>query len=378
MKKMRKLLCLLLSLALCLTLLSACGGGSSAPAETEAAETEAAAPAETEAAAAETEAAETEAAAPAAADGEVFNLRLATHYNTEHLGYAALERIKEKLETESGGRLQITLYPSSQLGDYTLTFQELMEGTIDLALIPVPSEYDSRLEMNFIPYLINGYDGMAASFGEGSYFFDNYTQILSELNIKLLGMYVEGLIGFGFAEYPENYQDVNADKKGLMVRAPAIEVYNLVTEDMGFSATTIPYADLYTSMQTGVCNGWIGGTPQLNYSDFRDVIKYYVPYNVFAENIGFFMSMDVYNTLPEDLQQLIVETFKGESENSFVTAKQGDEDALKAMEEYGIEILPLTDEELQAYRQHVIDTTWPKLGKNIGDDILQGLIEANQ
>ena len=317
-------------------------------------------------------AARTEAAA------EKYSLRLATHYNTEHLGYAALERIKEKLETESDGRLEITLYPSSQLGDYTLTFQELMEGTIDLALIPVPSEYDSRLEMNFIPYLINGYDGMGAAFGEGSYFFENYTKILGELNIKLLGMYVEGLIGFGFADYPENYQDVNADKKSLMVRAPAIEVYNLVTEDMGFSATTIAYADLYTAMQTGVCNGWIGGTPQLNYSDFRDVIKYYVPYNVFAENIGFFMSQDVYETLPEDLQELIVTTFRGESENSFQTAKQGDEDALKAMEEYGIEILPLTDEEFQAYRQHVIDVTWPKLGKNIGDDILQGLIEANQ
>ena len=113
-----------------------------------------------------------------AADGKKYSLRLATHYNTEHLGYAALERIKEKLETESEGRLEITLYPSSQLGDYTLTFEELMEGTIDLGLIPVPSEYDSRLEMNFIPYLINGYDGMGDAFGEGSYFFENYTKIL--------------------------------------------------------------------------------------------------------------------------------------------------------------------------------------------------------
>lgn len=343
---MKKLLSILLVSALCLSLLAGCGGDSS------------------------TESAGTE-------DGETYQLRLATHYNQEHLGYAALERIKEKLETESGGRLEVTLYPSSQLGDYTLTFQELMEGTVDLALIPVPSEYDSRLEMNFIPYLINGYESLESAFGQDSYFFENYTQILGDLDIKLLGMYVEGLIGLGFATMPENYNDVNADKKGLMVRAPAIEVYNLVTEDMGFSATTIPYADLYTAMQTGVCNGWIGGTPQLNYSDFRDVIKYYVPYNVFAENIGFFMSQKIYDTLPEDLQQLIVDTFMEESVNSFATAEQGDKDALQAMEEYGIEILPLTDEELQAYREHVIEVTWPKLSDNIGEDILQGLIDAN-
>ena len=255
---MKKALSLILALAMSASLLAGCGGNDSEP------------------------------AAEGGAEGEVYELRIATHYNQEHLGYAALQRIEEKLEAESEGRLDVTLYPSSQLGDYTLTFQELSEGTVDIALIPIPSEYDSRLEMNFIPYLFNGYDGLQAGFGEGSYFFEKYTEIMGDLNIKLLGMYVEGMIGFGFVPEPVGYNDVTVDK-GLMVRAPAIEVYNLVTEDMGYSATTIAYADLYTAMQTGVCDGWIGGTPQLNYSDFRDVIKYYVPYNVFAENIGFFM-----------------------------------------------------------------------------------------
>lgn len=319
-----------------------------------------------------------EAAGPVENTGETYELRLATHYNQEHLGYAALERIKEKLETESNGQLKVTLYPSSQLGDYTLTFQELTEGTVDLALIPIPSEYDTRLEMNFIPYLFEGYDGLEKGFGKDSVFFSKYTEIMNGLNIKLLGMYVEGLIGFGFSKEPANYQDVNANKQDLLVRAPAIEVYNLVTQDMGFSATTIPYGDLYTSMQTGVCNGWVGGTPQLNYSDFRDVIKYYVPYNVFAENIGFLMAQDTYNKLPADLQKLIEDTFMGESSNSFVTAKEGDEKALQDMKDYGITILELTDEELSAYKQHVMEVTWPKLAKNIGEDTLNELIEANK
>lgn len=310
-------------------------------------------------------------------DGEVYTLRIATHYNQEHLGYAALQRIEEKLETESDGRLDVTLYPSSQLGDYTLTFQELSEGTVDMALIPIPSEYDSRLEMNFIPYMIDGYDGLEAAFGQDSYFFGKYTEIMGDLNIHLLGMYVEGMIGFGFASEPVGYNDPSVDKHDMMVRAPAIEVYNLVTEDMGYSATTIPYSDLYTAMQTGVCDGWVGGTPQLNYSDFRDVIKYYVPYNVFAENIGFLMSQDIYDGMPEDLQALIDETFMEESVNSFTNAKTGDEEALQKMADYGITILELTDDELAAFKATVVENTWPKLGANIGEDILEELIAAN-
>ncbi len=310
------------------------------------------------------------------AGDDSFELRIATHYNQEHLGYQALERIKETLETESDGRLTVTLFPSSQLGDYTLTFQELSEGTVDMALIPIPSEYDSRLEMNFIPYLVNGYADLESAFGADSYFFGEYTEIMAGLDIKLLGIYAEGLIGFGFSEYPEGYNDVTA-VKDMLVRAPAIEVYNLVTQDMGYSATTIPYADLYTSMQTGVCEGWIGGTPQLNYSDFRDVVKYYVPYNVFVENIGFLMSQSIFDGMPEDLQTLVSDTFMNEAITSYETAETGDMEAIQSMEDYGIEILPLTDDELAAFKAHVIETTWPQLTDNIGQEILDGLIEAN-
>lgn len=314
-----------------------------------------------------------------AADGgekETYELRIATHYNQQHLGYEALTRIEEKLESESDGRLNVTLYPSSQLGDYTLTFQELSEGTVDMALIPIPSEYDTRLEMNFIPYLVDDYDTLEESFGKDSYFFGKYTEIMSELNIKLLGIYAEGMIGMGFTSEPENYKDADAHKE-MLVRAPAIEVYNLVTQDMGFNATTIPYGDLYTAMQTGVCDGWIGGTPQLNYSDFRDVVKYYVPYNMFVENIGFLMSQDVFDSMPEDLQTLVEETFMGEAVNSYQTAKAADEEALQNMKDYGITILELTDEEREAYKQQVIEVTWPKLADNIGEETLNELIAAN-
>ncbi len=349
--KINKLICMTLSAALSLTMLAGCGGSS--PQNN---------------------------ADPSGEKPSVYTLRIATHYNQEHLGYASLTRIEKELESKSNGRLDVTLYPSSQLGDYTLTFQELSEGTVDMALIPIPSEYDSRLEMNFIPYLVNDYSSMSDAFGPDSFFCSKYTEIMNDLNIRWLGTYAEGMIGLGFASYPEGYNDVNDSstaKANTLVRAPAIEVYNLVTQDMGYGATTIPYSDLYTSMQTGVCNGWIGGTPQLNYSDFRDVIKYYVPYNVFVENIGYMMSQKVYDKMPADLQELITQTFMNEALNSYETAESADNDAIQKMKDYGIEILELTQDELVAYREHIIKTTWPKLTGNIGEDILNELIAAN-
>lgn len=308
-------------------------------------------------------------------DGETYELRLATHYNTEHAGYAAIEKAVAAVEEATNGAVKITVYPSSQLGDYTLTYEDLGRGAVDLALIPCPSEYDPAIEMNFVPYMFSDYSQLAKAFGEGSYFLDKYREVHAKQGVKLLGMYVEGLIGMGFTEYPENYAEPDVDKN-LKVRAPAIEVYNLVTEDLGYNAVTIPYSDLYTSMQTGVCDGWIGGTPQLNYSDFKDVIKYYVAYNCFAENIGFFMSQDVADEMPAEYVTAIEDAFRAASEESFATAEELDSEALKGLEEYGVEIINLTEDEMNACVSKIQEVTWPKLYENIGEDTLKGLVAA--
>ena len=45
------------------------------------------------------------------------------------------------------------------------------------------------------------------------------------------------------------------------------------------------------------------------------------------------------------------------------------------MEDYGIEIIYLADEEMQAYVDLVKEKTWPKLADNIGEDVMNKLIE---
>ena len=308
-------------------------------------------------------------------EAQTYELRLATHYNTEHAGYAAIEKAVAAVEEGTNGAVTINVYPSSQLGDYTLTYEDLGRGAVDLALIPCPSEYDPRIEMNFVPYMFSDYSQLAEAFGPESFFFEKYAPIHAEQGVKLLGMYVEGLIGFGFTDLPENYGDPNV-RKNMKIRCPAIEVYNLVTEDLGYNAVTIPYADLYTSMQTGVCDGWVGGTPQLNYSDFKDIIKYYIPYNCFAENIGFFMSQQVADEMPAEYVAVIEEAFGNASLESFQTAEALDAEALQGLKDYGVEIVELTADEMNACVQKVQTETWPKLYENIGQETLEALVAA--
>ena len=359
---MKKVLVVLFALMITVAF-TACGGsdkGSSAAASGSAS-----------ASAAESAASES-AAAPT---GETFELKCGTHYNTEHANYKLLEAFAAKVEEDTGGAVTIKLFPSSQLGDYSTMYGDLKSGALDMAMISIASEYDPQFEMNFVPYAASTYEQAKEYLGPDGYFFSEYEQIHAAQNVKLLGIYEEGMIGFGFTKKPENYGDPAA-KKNLKVRAPAIEVYADVTQDLGYSSTTINYSDLYTALQTGVCDGWVGGTPQLNWTDFKDVIKYYVPYNCFVENGGLFMSQKCFDSLPAEYQDVVTAAAKELVDASFEQAEANDEECLQNLKDYGIEILELSDDELAACQAQVQADVWPTLYDKFGEDRLNKIKDS--
>ncbi|MGE5679038.1 MAG: TRAP transporter substrate-binding protein DctP, partial [Pseudomonadota bacterium] len=260
-----------------------------------------------------------------------------------------------------------------QLGDYTQVYEEVMRGTIDMAHIAIPSQYDPKIEINFIPYLMKDYNQLSKVFSPGSYMYDTYTKIHGDLGVSLLGMYAEGFIGFGTKTLPAELANPLAAKKEL-IRVPPIDVYKLATEDMGYRTTTIPYADLFSALQTGVADGWIGGTPELNYLQFRDAIKYFIQYNVFVENTGYFINTKTLESMPAEYQKIIKDAVQAESQNSFKEAQSSDEKYMKMLEESGVQIVKLAPEELEAIAKNVREKTWPKLEDKFGKDIMNGLL----
>lgn len=301
--------------------------------------------------------------------GKTYNLKLGTHYNTSHSNYKLLEKMVSEIKDETDGKVNIKIYPSSQLGDYSTMYGDLKSGALDMAMMSIASEYDKQFEMNFIPYAASNYKEAKAYLGPDSYFFSEYQKIHAKQKVHLFGIYAEGMIGFGFTKKPNNYQDP-AVKKHLKVRAPAIEVYADVTKDLGYNSTTINYSDLYSAMQTGVCDGWIGGSPQLNYTDFKDVVKYYVPYNVFMENGGVFMSEKCYDKLPAKYQKVIDKYAKELVNKSFDQAEEKDKEYTQKLKDYGVKILPLTSAQLEACQKQVQKDVWPSLYKKFGKDRL--------
>ncbi len=357
---MKKRIAILLS-ALMVLSLAACGGSGGSTSTT-------AAPAETKAA--ETQAAATEAAAPAAASSdEVFELKFAGSMPVDAPSSQGMERIKQYCEEKSGGRLKITTYPANQLGDSTLVIEDIMAGTVDMGCFFNNNAYDARIAVNSLPYLVTSAEEAKKVYSPGSHYFEAYSSIFDDLGVKILGIHGDGFVGLLYTKYPDNYNDPNA-KKDLMMRMSSTDAYRIALETMGYNSVTIAFADLYTGLQTGVCDGAIGLTPVSAESSFAELIKYWVPQKIFIDPLDYMISLETWNKLPEDLQQIIQEAVTTETNRQFDNMDKLDQEALDRLVEGGTEILPLTDEELEAYATKVRDEGWAKMADLVGQEII--------
>ena len=75
-----------------------------------------------------------------AASAAQTTLRFAGQFPPDHTATGFMKDVAKEVSVKSNGHIDIKIFPANQLGDYTLVYEELIRGTIDMALISVPSQ----------------------------------------------------------------------------------------------------------------------------------------------------------------------------------------------------------------------------------------------
>lgn len=299
---------------------------------------------------------------------DVVTLKVAVQQNNDHETCKAVNRIKEKVEEETDGHVILDIYSDSVLGDYTAVFDEVRMGTIDMAVQSFSGQYDPAFEIGYLPYLFTNYEEASKVLGEGSNTYKMIQEKCNENNMEFMGYFAEGFVQVATKTPVDTMGDPNV-KKSALLRCPAIESGRLAMECQGFPTVTIDYADLYTSLETGVCDGWMGGTAELNYVSFRDVIKYLYVVNQQMENNAAMINKDVFDSLSPEYQEILMNAFKEEAAASFDRAEDTDKKNMKLLKEYGIKIVELSQDELNALADKVRKDTWDKDFESYGKEV---------
>src|SRR5919106_54831 len=170
-----------------------------------------------------------------AADAQEHSLRLSTLMKPDSDGARAAESFAQKVAEKTDGRIEITVYPASQLGDWIEVHEQVSFGALDLAMQPLSNSYDQRLAIAWFPYTTTTYESAEQAFSEGGYIHQIVDDVIAEQNMKLLGVYGVGMGGAGFATEVDGAADPNADHD-LKVRVwPGGTTHRYLMERLGFN-----------------------------------------------------------------------------------------------------------------------------------------------
>ena len=289
-------------------------------------------------------------------------------------------RIKEAVEKETDGKIRIDVYPGGQLGNYDTVIDEIMRGTIDMAFQSAIDKYDARVSAHALPYLCTKYEDLPVVYGRDGFLLKEFEKVYAETGVTFLGVFTEGFQGIGSTKEirDPSMPEVN---KSFVLRSPNIKMIADVFRLMNFGVVTLPYSEVLSGMQTGVIDGWVGGTPMLNYQLFRDVIKKYYNYMSYVEATHFIMNQRRFQSLPEEFQEIIRDAVMKECELSFTLGEEMDKVGLRLLAEAGIEPVTFNEEEMRRIvavtRTPVIESMRGIMGNEFTDGLLKFLNDNN-
>jgi len=137
--------------------------------------------------------------------------------------------------------------------------------------------------------------------------------------------------------------------------------------------TPVPWAEVYTARQTGVVDGQIGGTPELEVENFKDITKMWIQYNDHFEPTWLFINRDRYDSLSEEDQKVLLDVAQDMSNARFKEMKAADERYLQELRDAGAEVVVLSDEELANFAKVARSEVWPEIEDEVGEEVMTKL-----
>ena len=288
-------------------------------------------------------------------------LRFAGQSPPDHMATKTMEAMAKEIGEKTKGRVQVKVYPAGQLGNYSLVMEEMIRGTIDMACMSVATDFDPRLEIIYTNGFVTGYESAKKALVPGAWLPDKLNSFTSALGVRIIGSYVEGFIGIGSVKPVKEPLNPKVDK-GVLTRVPNMVVYTLAAKAMGYRPITIPYPDVYQSMQTGVCDAVDGYPTAAAYTILGDVLKYWYATNYSMEYLAYMVSDKTWKKLSPEDQKVFMEIAKRYTLKSIDNAKSEDEKYMKLMEKKGIKVFRYSEAQLKPIQAACVGT-WEEVGK---------------
>src|SRR5579862_5048554 len=212
-----------------------------------------------------------------------------------------------KIKQESGGKLDITFYTNSVLGQDTAMISQAIAGALEMYCLPID--------------LLAPKNQACGIFGVG-FAFDGYKHCWEAMDGDL-GNYLRDIakgIGFhciektpdhGFRQITMKAKPINSpqDLKGIKLRLPVAPYLIALFQALGASPTPINFGEVYSALQTGLVDGQENPLILIDTAKLYEVQKFCSMTNHIWGGIHYSFNNAAWKRLPPDLQELTYKHF---------------------------------------------------------------------
>lgn len=305
------------------------------------------------------------------ADAAVKKVRFSIFHSPDFFLTEAYQRVFEKVNKECKDEIEVTIYPASQLGGYEQVFQEVMRGTIEMCGNYPTSRFSKKFDMGSMPGITTSHEDVRRLLLKESPF----TKFLKETyekdtKVVYLGSFFEAYMTTAMAKGKEIAAPFEpGTNKKRVIRVVPVPVWREWFLGMGYQIATIPYAEVFSSMQTGIIDGNSGSGPEAAYKTLRDVMGSLIEFNTPFVTNDFVVSKRVWESFSPKVQNSIIKAFEAEQGKVFKLGLESHTKYIKAMKDAGIKIISPTPKDVDAMNKIAREKAWPVAYDAMGKEI---------
>lgn len=295
-------------------------------------------------------------------NGASVTLKLAHELADDHPWGAAANKFKEIVEKETNGAITVEIYGNGQLGASGREIQEsVMIGSLECGVSSTPMEIlNPYMKLFALPYVFaNVQEAWQILDGPVG---DAVAAYAEDSNVKVLAYWEDGM-----RQITNNTRPIYVpeDLKGVKLRVPESTVRLATFEALGASPVSMPFSEVFTSLQQGTIDGQENPLSVVSTSSFYECQKYLSITNHVYSAACLLINLDLWNTLSAEQQEILIQAAQEARDINRQLNEENDNKLLAELESLGMAVNEIAD--VGAF-QDAMQPVWDSVLNELGDD----------
>jgi tripartite ATP-independent transporter DctP family solute receptor len=232
-----------------------------------------------------------------------FTYKYANNLPVTHPMNLRAKEAADRIKQETGGRVEIQIFPNNQLGSDTDMLSQVRSGGVEFfTLSPlILSTLVPNASISGIGFAFPNYDSVwKAMDGElGAYVRSQITKA----NLVVMDKIWDN----GFRQITSSNKAIQTpdDLKGFKIRVPVSPLWTSMFTAFGSAPASINFAEVYTALQTKIVDGQENPLAIISTAKLFEVQKFTSMTNHMWDGFWFLANRRAWDRLPEDLRTIV-------------------------------------------------------------------------